>query len=215
MPMIRTWPTGSTRRGRAARDSGTTSAVSTMAAIPTGMFTQKMPRHPVVATSTPPSTGPSAMLRPNTAPHTPSALARSRSSVNVFAMMDKATGLSIDPPMACTARNAISQPRPGARLHSRGADGEGGQARLERAPPADPVPGGARQYQETRDHQRVGVHRPLQAGHRGVQVVLDRRQRDVQHGDVKADDEQARAADGKHQQPAPAAEFRHAFLAMW
>src|SRR5689334_19545690 len=118
MVMIRIWPTGSTRRGRAARDSGTTSAVSTTAAIPTGMFTQKMPRHPTVATSTPPSTGPSAMLRPNTAPQTPSALARSRSSVNVFAMIDKATGFSIDPPMAWTARNATSQPRPGARLHS-------------------------------------------------------------------------------------------------
>ena len=118
MTMIRTWPTGSTRRACAARDSGTASAVATMAAIPIGMLTQKMPRHPTVATSTPPSTGPSAMLRPNTAPQTPSARARSRSSVNVLAMMDSATGLSIDPPMACIARNATSQPRPGARLHS-------------------------------------------------------------------------------------------------
>ena len=31
---------------------------------------------------------------------------------------DQATGFSIDPPMACTARKAISQPVLGARLHS-------------------------------------------------------------------------------------------------
>ena len=58
------------------------------------------------------------MLRPNTPPHTPIARARSRRSVNVFVMIDIATGLSMDPPTAWTIRKAISQPRPGARLHS-------------------------------------------------------------------------------------------------
>jgi hypothetical protein len=38
--------------------------------------------------------------------------------VKTFVMIDMATGFSIDPPTACTARNAISQPVPGARLHS-------------------------------------------------------------------------------------------------
>jgi len=33
-------------------------------------------------------------------------------------MIDIATGLSIDPPTACKPRNATSQPRLGARLHS-------------------------------------------------------------------------------------------------
>ena len=33
-------------------------------------------------------------------------------------MIDIATGLSIEPPTAWTIRNAISQPRLGARLHS-------------------------------------------------------------------------------------------------
>jgi len=51
-------------------------------------------------------------------PHTPIARARSRGSVNTFAMIDIATGLSIEPPVACSIRNAISQPRLGARLHS-------------------------------------------------------------------------------------------------
>ena len=58
------------------------------------------------------------MLRPNTAPHTPMARARSRWSVNVLVMIDMATGLSIDPPTACTIRKATSQPRLGARLQA-------------------------------------------------------------------------------------------------
>ena len=33
-------------------------------------------------------------------------------------MIDMATGLSIEPPTACTTRNVTSQPRLGATLHS-------------------------------------------------------------------------------------------------
>jgi hypothetical protein len=58
------------------------------------------------------------MLSPTTPPQTPIALARSRGSMNVLVMIDMATGLSMDPPMACSMRNATSQPRPGARLQS-------------------------------------------------------------------------------------------------
>ena len=58
------------------------------------------------------------MARPNTPPQTPMARARSRGSVNVLAMIDTATGFIIEPPTAWTMRNATSQPRPGARLHS-------------------------------------------------------------------------------------------------
>ena len=111
-------PTGSILRARGARDSGTNRAVSTMAAMPTGRFTQKMPRQPTVSTSSPPTTGPRPMLMPTTADHTPIALARSPGSMKVFVMIDMATGLSIDPPIACSIRNATSQPRLGATLHS-------------------------------------------------------------------------------------------------
>ena len=58
------------------------------------------------------------MERANVPPQTPSARARSARSVKVFVMIDIATGLSMEPPTACTMRNATSQPRPGARLHS-------------------------------------------------------------------------------------------------
>src|SRR5215469_6459002 len=89
-----------------------------MAAMPTGTFTQKIPRQLTLSTSAPPTTGPSAILSPNTAPQMPIALARSRGPVNTLVTMDNATGLSIDPPTACSIRNATSQPRPGARLQS-------------------------------------------------------------------------------------------------
>ena len=89
-----------------------------IAATPTGMFTQKIPRQPTEVTRAPPTTGPSARLMPNTAPHSPIARARSAGSVNVFVMIDIATGLSIDPPSAWSARNATSQPSAGARLQA-------------------------------------------------------------------------------------------------
>ena len=82
------------------------------------MFAQKIPRHPAALMRTPPSTGPSAMDKPNTPSHTPIARARSAGLVNVLVMMPSAAGLSIEPPTPCRTRKPISQPRLGARLHS-------------------------------------------------------------------------------------------------
>ena len=114
----RPWPTGSNRRARAARDSGTNSTVATSAAATIGTLIQKTARQPSPSTSAPPKIGPSASARPDTAPNTPIARARSAGTVNVAAMIAIATGLSIVPPAACSARAAISQPMPGARPHS-------------------------------------------------------------------------------------------------
>ena len=113
-----TCPTGSTRRGRGALDSGTKRHVSAAASSPIGTFTQKTERQLPASTSAPPSTGPIAMLRPITPAHRPIACARSRASVNVLRMIDIATGLSIEPPTACTMRKTISSCTLGARLQS-------------------------------------------------------------------------------------------------
>jgi hypothetical protein len=64
-------PTGSGRRACAARDSGTNSAVSTIASRPIGTFTRNTQRQPGPSTSAPPSSGPSAMLMPTTPAHSP------------------------------------------------------------------------------------------------------------------------------------------------
>ena len=82
------------------------------------MLTQKIARQSTASMSAPPTTGPIPMDSPTTPPHTPMAWARSFGSVNTLVMIDIATGLSIAPPTACTARNAISQPSVGARMHS-------------------------------------------------------------------------------------------------
>ena len=62
--------------------------------------------------------GPSAIEMPTTAPQNPSARARSTRPVNTCEMIDSATGLSIEPPIAWMKRAAISMLMPGARLHS-------------------------------------------------------------------------------------------------
>jgi hypothetical protein len=92
--------------------------VSPSAARPTGKLIQKIVRQLPESTSAPPITGPSAMLMPMTPPQMPMARARSRGSGKVFAMIDIATGLSMDPPTACNIRKTTSQPRLGATLHS-------------------------------------------------------------------------------------------------
>ena len=66
----------------------------------------------------PPTIGPSAIEMPTTPPQIPIARARSTRPVNTWVMIDIATGLSIDPPMACSKRAAISVSMFGARLHS-------------------------------------------------------------------------------------------------
>jgi hypothetical protein len=116
--IISSWPAGSNRRARGARDSGTNRPVSTTTATTTGTFSQKIDRQPTASTNAPPSSGPRAMDRPITPPHTPIAFARSARSVKTFVMIDMATGLSIEPPTACRARNVMSHPVVGARLHS-------------------------------------------------------------------------------------------------
>ena len=94
------------------------------------------------------------------------ARARSAGAGKVVATIAIATGLSIVPPTACTARAAISQPMPGARPHSSEPRPKTARPIWNDALAAVPVGGGPGQHQETGQHQRVGVDRPLQAGHR-------------------------------------------------
>src|SRR6202042_1908169 len=80
-----------------------------------GMFTQNTPRQPTESTRAPPMTGPVATEMPNVDPQKPIALARSSGSVNVLVTIATGTGLTLEPPPACSARNAPRAPRLGAR----------------------------------------------------------------------------------------------------
>ena len=116
--MPRPWPIGSTSRIVADLDSGTKIAVSTIASAQIGRLIQNTARQSTNSMSAPPTIGPSAIEMPTTPPQMPIARARSTRPVNTWVMIDIATGFSIDPPMACRNRAAISVSMFGARLHS-------------------------------------------------------------------------------------------------
>jgi hypothetical protein len=115
---IASWPSGSKRRGCGDRESGTNSPAAVRATTPIGRLIQKIARQSTNSTRMPPTSGPSPMPIPETPPQMPMARARSRGSVKTLVMIDMATGLSIEPPSACTIRKATSHPTDGPRLHS-------------------------------------------------------------------------------------------------
>ena len=166
-----TCPTGSTGRASAAFDSGTNRAASTMAITPNG---QVHPEHRAPAEASRQRTTdhrPERQAMPATAPQTPMARARALGSGNVLVMIESATGLSMDPPRAWRARNAIRPPMRGDAAQQR-AEGKSDHADLEDAPPTKAVRHGTRQNREAGDDKRVGVDHPLQADDGGTQVVL-------------------------------------------
>ena len=173
------------------------------------MLIQKIDRHPTEVTSTPPTTGPKAMDTPTTAAQTPTAWARSRGMVKVLVMIDMATGLSIDPPTAWTMRKTMSSVEVGCQAAEQRARGEGHQPDDEGAPTPEAVGGRAGEHEQAGQHQRVGVHRPLQPRQRGVEVVADGGQGDVDDGDVDAHDEQAHGADEQDADAPPPAQLVH------
>ncbi len=101
-------PTGSNLRARSAFDSGTNNAANRAAVIPIGTLIQKIDRHPIVSVSAPPIRGPIPSETPITAPQMPTARPRAFGSGKAFAIIDSATGFSIDAPTPCNARCAIS-----------------------------------------------------------------------------------------------------------
>ena len=81
------------------------------------------------------------------------------------------------------------------------AERERRQADLKDAPATDPVGGRSGQHQQAREHERVGVDRPLQARQRRGEGSVDRGQRDVDDRRVEPDDQQAHRADGENHKP--------------
>ena len=80
----------------------------------TGTLIRKIERQPAAATSTPPSTGPSATPAEPMPPHTPSARARARGSGNWCTSRASEHGSSAEAPRPWSARAAISTPSDGA-----------------------------------------------------------------------------------------------------
>ena len=94
----------------------------------------------------------------------------------------------------------ISQVAPCASRAEERGDGEEDDAREEDALAPGEVAGAAAEEEEAAEHQRVGVDDPLQVGVRHVEVLLDRRQRDVHDRRVE-DDHELRQADEDEDEP--------------
>ena len=116
--MTRACPTGSGRRARGARDSGTNSVVSTMAASPIGTLIQKIARQSTASISVPPTIGPEAERdADDAAPHADRLRPLPRLGEGVGDDRHR-DGVEHRPADRLQARKAISQPSDGARLHS-------------------------------------------------------------------------------------------------
>ena len=84
-----------------------------------------------------------------------------------------------------------------ANAQMRGGDAEQQQADHEDPLAAVPVAEDAPGEQQRGEHEDVGVDRPDELALRGAQVLLDRRQRDVEDGVVEDDDQQAHDEDAQ------------------
>jgi hypothetical protein len=68
----------------------------------------------------------------------------------------------------------------------------------EHPPPPVAVAERPAEQQQPGQGQRVGVHHPLQAGHAGVEIPPDGRQRDAHHGRVEGGYARAQHGGGHH-----------------
>ena len=122
-------PSASNDLTLASRLSLRSMGASTNAVTPTGTFTKKIQDQLSASVRIPPSRTPAAAPKPPTAPHTPSAMFRSRPSVNVVERIESAAGVMTAAPRPCNARAEINE----ASDHARPAKSEASVKRMSPA----------------------------------------------------------------------------------
>src|SRR5919201_1768451 len=115
-----TAPIASNDLTRASRLSRNSSGASEKPITPTGTLTKKIHDQLSALVRTPPMRTPAAAPKPPTAPHTPSAMLRSRPSVKVVERIDSAAGVITAAPRPWNARAEMSD----ASDHARPAKSE-------------------------------------------------------------------------------------------
>ena len=103
-------PARSSGAASASRDSGTTRHTTAAASSATGTSARNTLGHENTVSSRPPLTGPIATPSPVTAPHTPTAFARSRRSGNVLLITASVVGKISAAKAPITKRAATSSP---------------------------------------------------------------------------------------------------------
>ena len=119
--VTRTVPTMSSLVALGSRDSTTAQRHTAIAITPIGTLTQNTDAQPKFSTSTPPTTGPIAMPRPEMPAHTPIAIGI-WSRGNALTRIDSESGFISAAPVPCRQREKIScvsgRPRRRARRRS-------------------------------------------------------------------------------------------------
>ena len=90
------------------RNTGRISTAATMATAISGTLTRNAARHEKYSSRTPPTIGPTAAPRPDTAAQSPRAVARSAGSVKMLRSRDNVVGMIIAPPTPSSTRTAIT-----------------------------------------------------------------------------------------------------------
>ena len=173
-------------------DSWTVRSVSGTQTAAIAASIQNRPCQPVVSTSTPPSSGPSAPPAADAAPHSVTALQLSlarrddRQQAHP-AGQDRRARRALDHPPADHAGGAGRE----RDQHARGDEQR--EAAKEHLAAPEHVAERARGHDHGRADERVAGHRPLQLRDRRVDVLRDRRQQDRHGRRVRVDDERRNA----------------------
>src|SRR5215208_1443378 len=180
---------GRSRAPSGPLDSRSRSIASGSRTTPMGTLSQKIHCQEMPSTTAPPTSGPAATARPATPDQAPSATPR-RSRGTASLRIVRLSGVTMAPPIPCTARAAISQSALGARAAAAEAVAERGAGE-----------------QEHRKGQRVGVHRPLELLDRGAEVRADHRKR--RRDDEVVEDDHEEAERGDDERPDRSRPCRH------
>ena len=157
--------------------------------MPTGTLMKKIHDQLSALVRAPPSSTPAAPPLPDAAPQIPRARLRSRPSRKVVVRIESAAGESSAAPSPWSERNAISDASDHARPSSSELAVKMIEAGDEEAAAAEQIGEPSAEQEEAAEEDRVGGDHPLEALLGEIQVVLDRRQRDVHDRHVEHDHE--------------------------
>ena len=181
----------------ATRLSRTKRGTKSIVRMPIGTLTKKIHSQPAYSVSTPPSSTPMAAPEPAIAPRIPRALFRSEPSCEGHRddredrRRQRGAGESLQ------GARRDEHPRRGGEPAEERDEGEERQSGHEHLAPPEQVAHATTEQQESAERQRVGADDPLEVLRREVEILLDRRERDVHDRHVEDDHQVGDAEDGE------------------
>ena len=189
-------PRSTRRQGRCRssyggpRSLGTTHQQSARAPAPMGTLMKNTQCQLAYSTRKPPSVGPTAAATPPSAPQRPTAMPCCRRGKTLKSMASE-IGAMAAPPTPWSHAKTDQPVDVGGEAAGQRGDAEHGQAGEEHQLQAEPVAEAPHGEEEHGQRQAVGVDDPRDGGDGRVQVLDDRRDGDVDDGDVEQRHEHA------------------------